>query len=174
MISLRSPSVFFCRDVDLDFRVAFYDRIYGLAVLLIGLVTPVSHLRLHVFLSSLSIRPVVLRDVLRPQRGDAQAVGDVQANGRHHQAGPAIPIQRGELFPHSVRVFSRSMFFSSRLQHQTQVAMTVDRAKQITMAELNAVMQVRRPTKHNACNDRPLLSYKAPRESIRLARFLCR
>ena len=29
-----------------------------------------------------------------------------------------------------------------RSQHQTQVAMAVDRAKQITMAELNAVMQV--------------------------------
>jgi hypothetical protein len=29
------------------------------------------------------------------------------------------------------------------LQHQQQVALAVDRAKQITMAELNAVMQVK-------------------------------
>ena len=31
---------------------------------------------------------------------------------------------------------------SSFFQHQQQVALAVDRAKQITMAELNAVMQV--------------------------------
>ncbi len=35
-----------------------------------------------------------------------------------------------------------SKFRVLSLQHQTQVAMAVDRAKQITMAELNAVMQV--------------------------------
>ena len=43
-----------------------------------------------------SCRVSVLRDVLRPQRGDAQAVGDVQEDGRNHQAGPAVLIQRGE------------------------------------------------------------------------------
>jgi len=31
------------------------------------------------------------------------------------------------------------------LQHQQQVVMAVERAKQITMAELNAVMQVKKP-----------------------------
>ena len=36
----------------------------------------------------------------------------------------------------------RVLMTLSFLQHQTQVAMAVDRAKQITMAELNAVMQV--------------------------------
>ena len=36
----------------------------------------------------------VLRDVLRPERGDAQADGDLQAAGRHHPPGAALP-QRG-------------------------------------------------------------------------------
>ena len=36
----------------------------------------------------------VLRDVLRPERGDAQADGDLQAAGRHYPPGAALP-QRG-------------------------------------------------------------------------------
>ena len=34
------------------------------------------------------------------------------------------------------------MTFNLQFQHQQQVAVAVERAKQITMAELNAVMQV--------------------------------
>ena len=36
----------------------------------------------------------VLRDVLRPQRGDAQADRDLQEAGRDHQAGAALPQRR--------------------------------------------------------------------------------
>jgi hypothetical protein len=36
--------------------------------------------------------------------------------------------------------------FNSSFQHQQQVLVAVERAKQITMAELNALMQVRKLT----------------------------
>ena len=40
---------------------------------------------------------LVLRDVLRPQRGDAQAVGDCQATLGHRWTGAAIPLAGGEI-----------------------------------------------------------------------------
>ena len=40
---------------------------------------------------------LVLRDVLRPERGDAQADGDLQTVRRNHQTGPALPLRRGTL-----------------------------------------------------------------------------
>jgi hypothetical protein len=38
----------------------------------------------------------VLRDVVRAERGDAQADRDMQTVGCHHQAGPPLPLRRGE------------------------------------------------------------------------------
>ena len=38
---------------------------------------------------------LVLRDVLRPERGDAQADGDRQAAQRNHCPAPALPLTRG-------------------------------------------------------------------------------
>ena len=46
------------------------------------------------------------------------------------------------IIPNFFKFLINVSIFFRRQQHQTQVAMAVDRAKQITMAELNAVMQV--------------------------------
>ena len=39
---------------------------------------------------------LVLRDVLRLERGDAQADGDLQEAGRHHPSSSPVPLRRGE------------------------------------------------------------------------------
>ena len=110
----------------------------------------------------------VLRDVLRAQRGDAQTDRDLQETRCHHQTGPSLPLWRGELYQcqghmynvhahiahiahvahvahiaHIAHIAHNAQYSDPSLfQHQQQVAVAVERAKQITMQELNAVMQV--------------------------------
>ena len=108
----------------------------------------------HYFMRTSFFPFSVLRNVLWVERGDAQTNRDLQAIGCHYTTSFAILICRGNILQTISKLFILNiktrlviknltvLITLSFLQHQTQVAMAVDRAKQITMAELNAVMQV--------------------------------
>lgn len=90
--------------------------------------------KLHFFLSFFFIRCLL-----------TTSDGDCQTAERHHWTGAALPVARGEILLTGVQCYANEeteRFSILSLQHQQQVASAVERAKQVTMTELNAVIGV--------------------------------